>query len=92
MRYQDSKAWGFLDMTDKAQNRKEWAKVSISSLEADVAYFDARLAMLGEDIESHYQYAQLKAYKELERILKEILARLEAKPKRKKRTRKKTRN
>ncbi len=66
------------------KSKKEWAKVSISSLEADVAYFDARLALLGDDIGSHYQYAQLKAYKELERILIEILARLKAKPKRKK--------
>jgi len=75
---------------NNTKRNKEWAKVSISSLEADVAYFDARLALLGEDIESQYQYAQLKAYKELERILAEILARLESKPKRKRRSQKKS--
>ncbi len=66
----------------KTKSKKEWAKVSISSLEADVAYFDARLALLGDEIGSHYQYAQLRAYKELEKVLVEILARLKAKPKR----------
>jgi len=65
----------------ETKGKKEWAKVSISSLEADVAYFDARLALLGDEIGSHYQYAQLRAYKELEKVLVEILARLKAKPK-----------
>ncbi len=73
------------EVNDK-KSKKEWAKVSISSLEADVAYFDARLAMLGEEIGSHYQYAQLKAYKELEKVLAEILERLKTKPKCRKKT------
>ncbi|MCW8890272.1 MAG: hypothetical protein OQL20_06410 [Sedimenticola sp.] len=60
--------------------KKKWARLSVSSLEADVAYFDARLAMLGQHKESYYQLAQYRAYSELERVLKEILGRLQARP------------
>lgn len=52
----------------------------MSSLEADVAYFDARLAMLDQNKSSYYQLAQHRAYTELERVLSEILSRLQARP------------
>jgi hypothetical protein len=45
------------------------------SLEADLAYFGARLELVGEP-ETHYQVAQLKVYKALEAALEENLKRL----------------
>ncbi|PLY16617.1 MAG: hypothetical protein C0631_03200 [Sedimenticola sp.] len=53
-----------------------WSDLSISSLEADIAYFDARLALLRETPSSYYQEAQIRAYKELENVLGEHLRRL----------------
>lgn len=52
-----------------------WSNLSISSLEADVAYFEARVVMVGEP-ETVHQMAQLKAYRELEKAMIETLARL----------------
>ncbi len=49
---------------------------SISVLEADIAYFEARLALLNEFPESYYQEAQIKAYKELEAVLAGTLEQL----------------
>lgn len=51
-------------------------ELSLSALEADIAYFDARLAMLSDNPTSYYQEAQLRAYKELETVLGEQLKRL----------------
>ncbi|WP_275096757.1 hypothetical protein [Sedimenticola hydrogenitrophicus] len=63
------------------KQKKKWVQLTVSSLEADVAYFDARLALLNEKKTSYYQLAQLRAYTELERVLSEVLARLRARPK-----------
>ncbi|MCG8486602.1 MAG: hypothetical protein MI756_03960 [Chromatiales bacterium] len=48
------------------------------SLEADLAYFGARLELVGEP-ETRYQAAQLKVYKALETALCENLKRLRKK-------------
>ena len=48
------------------------------SLEADVAYFGARLELVGEP-QTRYQAAQLKVYKALEEALGENLNRLRKK-------------
>ncbi len=48
------------------------------SLEADVAYFGARLELVGEPA-TRYQAAQLKVYKALEEALGENLNRLKKK-------------
>jgi hypothetical protein len=48
------------------------------SLEADLAYFGARLELVGEP-QTRYQMAQLKVYKALESALKENLNRLRKK-------------
>ncbi|MET0066211.1 MAG: hypothetical protein ABW076_07685 [Candidatus Thiodiazotropha sp.] len=48
------------------------------SLEADLAYFGARLELVGEP-ETRYQAAQLKVYKALENALCENLNRLRKK-------------
>ena len=45
------------------------ARLNISVLEADVAYFDARLAMLDGSPDSFHQEAQIRVYSELERVL-----------------------
>ncbi|MFN2187241.1 MAG: fumarate hydratase [Candidatus Promineifilaceae bacterium] len=45
------------------------------SLEADVAYFGARLELIGEP-HTRYQLAQLKVYKALEASLEDNLKRL----------------
>ncbi|WP_428603398.1 hypothetical protein [Sedimenticola sp.] len=63
------------------KQKKKWVRLTVSSLEADVAYFDARLALLNNKKSSYYQLAQLRAYTELGRVLSEILARLQARPK-----------
>lgn len=65
--------------TDNRQNNR-WVRLTVSSLEADVAYFDARLALLNGKKSSYYQLAQLRAYTELERVLSELLVRLRARP------------
>ncbi|MES9874676.1 MAG: fumarate hydratase [Candidatus Sedimenticola sp. 6PFRAG7] len=39
--------------------------LSISALEADIAYFDARLALLNEKPKTYYEDAQLRACQEL---------------------------
>ena len=52
-------------------------RIRISALEADVAYFDARLALLTEPPSSCYQDAQIRAYRELISILSEMLGRLQ---------------
>ncbi|MCU7796369.1 MAG: hypothetical protein KZQ73_02450 [Candidatus Thiodiazotropha sp. (ex Semelilucina semeliformis)] len=48
------------------------------SLEADVAYFGARLELVGEP-QTRYQAAQLKVYKALEAALCDNLKRLKKK-------------
>lgn len=48
------------------------------SLEADVAYFGARLELVGEP-HTHYQAAQLKVYRALEAALGDNLKRLRKK-------------
>ena len=59
-----------------SHSRFSWSDLSISSLEADIAYFDARLTLLNEKPASYYQDAQIRAYRELETILGEHLQRL----------------
>lgn len=52
------------------QNKKRLA-LEISELEADLAYCDTRLAMVSSEPETSYQKAQLKAFKLLEKQLKQ---------------------
>ena len=60
------------------QESAHWIKLSISALEADVAYFDARLALLSGKPSSYYQEAQVRAYQELGRALSDTLQNLNA--------------
>lgn len=61
---------------DLASGKKEWGRLSASSLEADIAYFDARLALLGSQTTSSYKRAEVHAYRELGKIMTDILAKL----------------
>ena len=63
-------------MEQKSANSDEklWSHLSVTSLEADIAYFDARLALVNGKAESHYQKAQIKAYRELMTVLSEMVA------------------
>jgi hypothetical protein len=61
------------------QKRKKLrVNLNTISLEADLAYFGARLELVGEP-ETCYQVAQLKVYKALESALYENLKRLRKK-------------
>lgn len=52
-------------------------RLSISELEADVAYFEARLALLEEGgVDSFHQAAQVRAYRSLGEVLTGLLERL----------------
>ena len=59
-----------------AANRKEEPKLSISDLEADVAYFEARLALLQGQPFSPYQTAQIEVYAALRSVLAGMLQKL----------------
>ncbi|OOZ35915.1 hypothetical protein [Solemya velesiana gill symbiont] len=62
---------------------KNWAPpLSVSALEADIAYFDARLALLSDRPRTYYEDAQLRAYQELINILTEHLEKLRGMSKR----------
>ena len=62
----------------KSKNKKDnnWATPSVSGLEADIAYFDARLAMLEAEPVTSYQKAQIQTYRALESALIGTLVRL----------------
>jgi len=51
-------------------------KLDVTSLEADVAYFDARLSFVGSRPETVYQRAQIRTYEALARILGDTLSAL----------------
>lgn len=59
----------------ESESKKPAKPASLSKLEADVAYFDARLSMLGTP-STQYQKAQLKAYQVLEGMLVQSLVRV----------------
>lgn len=52
-----------------------WSNLSVSALEADIAYFEARLELVGEP-ETIHQNAQMKTYQALEKTMIETLAKL----------------
>lgn len=56
-------------------NNKLRVNLNPIALEADVAYFSARMELVGSP-ETHYQAAQLKVYRALAKSLEETLQRL----------------
>ncbi len=63
-------------MGDAVEQEDKWARPSVSGLEADIAYFDARLSLLEEEPMTAYQKAQMHTYKTLESALIQSLVRL----------------
>ena len=61
--------------TDAPERKKEM-RLSISDLEADVAYFEARLALLEGERYSTYQNAQIEVYAALRSVLAGMLQKL----------------
>lgn len=60
----------------------EETRKSISSLEADLAYVDARLALIGDAPTTIHQKAQIKAFTMLGKLLRMRLAKQRAAAKR----------
>ncbi len=58
------------------------ARLDVSTLEADMAFFEARLSLAAEDSDTLYQRAQIKAYQTLGVLLGDTLKRVQ--PKRRK--------
>ncbi len=48
-------------------------RIDIPSLEADMAFFEARLSLAGDAPDTAYQRAQIKTYRTLERLLGQTL-------------------
>ena len=69
-----------MGQSDPVSEKKEWGRLSASSLEADIAYFDARLALLDGQATSSYKRAEVHAYRELGKIMTDILAKLRGQP------------
>lgn len=59
-----------------SNNYDKWSSPTQAKLEADIAYFDARLSLLRDGPANCYQAAQIKAYRELEALLTDRLSRL----------------
>ncbi len=60
---------------DDKQKKTSLLKLRVSALEADLAYFAARLELLGRPVTAHQQ-AQMKTYRALEKAIENILKRL----------------
>ena len=67
-------------MLRSKKKKDNWATPSVSGLEADIAYFDARLAMLEKEPVTSYQKAQIQTYRALESALIGTLVRLRNQP------------
>ena len=61
------------DNEAKVISLKKRISAELSEIEADMAYFDARISLLGDDPETPYQKAQLKTYQIIESQLTERL-------------------
>lgn len=73
--------------TNQNKNRETsgWQRPSISVLEADLAYFDARLTMLEEKPGTSYFNAQRRAFESLTIAMREMIEQLRGERKRRKR-------
>lgn len=63
-------------MSESDKTDEHWPKFSVSGLEADIAYFDARLSMLEGNASTTHQKAQTKTYQALESTLIGMLLKL----------------
>jgi len=67
-------------MSDKKNQREEEA-VDINALEADVAFFDARISLAARQHDTAYQKAQKKTYELLCEVMSSNLEKLRKKSK-----------
>lgn len=56
-----------------SENRPHWLKLDALDLEADIAFFEAQLAFVGDRVETAYQQAQVKTYTALKEQLESVL-------------------
>jgi hypothetical protein len=76
-------------MTDKdSRTKRKEARAKLSELEADAAYFEARLEMLDEEVSTSYQSAQEKIFSALRKSTMISLEDLESLPDPKKQVKK----
>lgn len=68
-------------MGDNNHKSNRQDRLDVASLEADVAFFDARLSLAGEHPDSAYQKAQKKTYEMLGQVMSGTLETLRSKPK-----------
>lgn len=69
---------------NKLEQNHSWVPLNISALEADLAFFEAKLAMLGEEPGSYYKDAQLRVYRELSVAIQAHVVRLKGQARKKK--------
>lgn len=69
----------FANMTGKDRKSAD-RRADIQALEADMAFFDARLSLAGDRQETVYQEAQKKTYRLLGEVLSKDLEALRGKP------------
>jgi hypothetical protein len=55
-------------------------RLDVSSLEADMAFFEARLSLAGDAPDTSYQLAQIKTYQTLGLLVGDTLKTLKPKP------------
>ena len=58
------------------QSQSQMLRVDVPSMEADMAFFEARLSLAEHAHDTSYQRAQVKAYQTLEQLIGDTLARL----------------
>lgn len=61
---------------EKTQSQSPIPRIDIPSMEADMAFFEARLSLAEHAHDTAYQRAQVKAYQTLGRLIGDTLARL----------------
>ena len=68
-------------MGEKKSQRRPADRTSVAALEADVAFFDARLSLASKQPDTAYQQAQKKTYEILGSVMGNTLKKLRSKPK-----------
>jgi len=68
-------------MDEGKQTKKRVGRTDLNALEADKAFFDARLSLAGDRQDTAYQKAQKKTYETLGRLMSHTIEKLRRKPK-----------
>mgnify|MGYP000048898661 FL=1 len=64
------------EIMEEEQSQSPIPRIDIPSMEADMAFFEARLSLAEHADDTAYQRAQVKAYQTLGRLIGDTLARL----------------